>query len=224
LPIKTLLFEPWANFLQFNLLRFGKQSQQWKDAAQVVDELLWIITPKHTPEEKKKADNLENTLTVKLRAGFETVGYDEIKGAQLIRSIALCQKLSSEDIDSDDSDNEPAPISQPGKDRKTDELKPFLELLSKIDFGTWFVFDARNKPNKLAKLVWYNVKTNHYMFVNKLGQQIKVCSAEELAENMSSGDAQLMDSKHHRPFFEKALESILEQMQSKKNNVQPPKQ
>lgn len=223
LPIKTLLFEPWANFLQFNLLRFGKQSQQWMDAAQVVDELLWIITPKHTPEEKKQADALQNSLALKLRTGFDTVGYDEAKGAQLIRSIALCQKLSSEDIDSNDDDNEPVPISQPSKDPKRNELKPFLDLLSKIDFGTWFVFDARNKPNKLAKLVWYNVKTNHYMFVNKLGQQIKVCSAEELAENMKSGDTQLMDSKHHRPFFEKALESILEQMQSKKNNGHTPK-
>lgn len=218
-PVETLLFEPWASYLQFNLLRFGKQSQQWHDAVKVVDDLLWVIMPKHSQKEISQADHIQQSLPTRLENGFDTIGYSKEKSTDLIKAIALCKRLSAADITNQKADaRRHAKIHSENNIPK--KLKPYVDKLTHLDFGTWFVFNAKDKNKQLAKLVWYNVKTNHYMFINKLGQQIKVGSTLELAQEMADGTIAFLNDKHQRPFFENALESILKQMQlrSKKRN------
>jgi hypothetical protein len=214
-PIKTLLYEPWTNFLQFNLLRHGKDSEQWKSALHVVDDLLWFILPKHNMEDKARSDAMQTELFASLNQGFETVGYDKDKGQKLIKALALCQRLSSEDLLSPEPAEEiEAQIEQPESTTTDPKVQAYIKTLEQADFGTWFVFNAKHSKQKyLAKLVWYNVQTNHYMFVNKLGQQVKVCGAQEMAEQMVKGDVAVVEDQQQRPFFEKALEAILNQMQ-----------
>lgn len=220
-PVETLLFEPWASYLQFNLLRFGKQSQQWHDAVKVVDDLLWVIMPKHSQKEIDQADHIQQSLPARLESGFDTIGYSKEKSVDLIKAIALCKRLSAADITDQKADARHHTKSN-SESNIPKRLKPYVDKLTHLDFGTWFVFNAKDKNKQLAKLVWYNVKTNHYMFINKLGQQIKVSSTLALAQEMADGTIAFLNDKHQRPFFENALESILKQMQlrSKKTSYE----
>lgn len=217
LPIINLLYEPWANYLSFNLLRFGKNSDELQAALKVVDEVLWYIEPKQSWVGKKASGEMAEPLEELIRKGFETVGYDETRGETLIKSLKLCQRLSVDGIK--DPEQLP-PIYDPQEHHPTETLneeeKAIVEQLVNLEFGTWFMFDD-NKPEerRSAKLAWHNANTMHFMFVNKLGHQVAVRSAKELAQQIIAKELRILDSDEGKPFFEKALERILQQMNIK---------
>ena len=217
LPIITLLYEPWANYLSFNLLRFGKSSDELQAALKVVDEVLWYIEPKQSWVGKKASGEMADPLEELIRKGFETVGYDETKGETLIKSLKLCQRLSVDGIKDpeqlppiyDPQDHHPA-------ETLNEEEKAIVEQLVNLEFGTWFMFDDNNpEKRRSAKLAWHNANTMHFMFVNKLGHQVAVRSAKELAQQIIAKELRILDSDEGKPFFEKALERILQQMNIK---------
>ncbi|MFT3929661.1 MAG: DUF1631 family protein [Spongiibacteraceae bacterium] len=213
--VRKLLFEPWANFLAFNLLRFGSSSTQWQAAAQVVDDVLRYANPHNLDEQQLW--QLRESLNERIAHGFQTVGYDVEAGQHLLDALHRGQRdrIASEaspteqrmaDID--------APIAQPA------ELvaDPLLEKLGKIEFGTWFVFlaDRPRKEQLQAKLAWSNSRTQHYMFVNRLGQQTAVKTGAELVADMRAGRTRILGKQESVPFFEKALERIAEQLRPRR--------
>lgn len=211
--IHTLLHEPWANVLAFNLLRFGSKSPQWAAATQVIDDIFTYLDPQLL--DQQAIWKLRDALNEALNLGFQTVGYEADAGQQLLAALHRAheqQRLPdavplapprSADIDAPPL----APAEQPEHD-------PLLERLSRLEFGTWFLFDADQPPKARlkAKLAWSNTRTQHYMFVNRRGQQLAVKSGAELARAIRSGRALILQQEPDRPFFEKALERIVEQL------------
>jgi hypothetical protein len=210
-PVRTLLFEPWANFLAFNLLRFGSDSEQWHAAAQVIDDLLIYLRPQGI--DQHQLWKLRDNLNERLGQGFQTVGYEAEAGQQLLNTLHQAHRerallgtgatpQRAADID--------APITAPA-DIAAD---PILDKLSALEFGTWFVFlaDRPRKEQLQAKLAWSNNRTQHYMFVNRLGQQTAVKTGAELAADIRAGRTRILQQQAAVPFFEKALERIVEQL------------
>lgn len=226
-PIIELLYEPWANYMSFNYLRFGENSAEWESAIKVVKEILWFIEPKQSWVGKKAASEMSHSLVSLLEQGFKTVGYDNEKSATLMKSLQLCQRLSVDGI----KDPSLLPeVFQPESERPQEplpkEAQAFMERLPQIKVGTWFAFsgdfpaldgngqdNAKDKEErKLAKLSWANTKTQNYMFVNKLGHQFAAFTARELAEGLANGTVQELDKDFSKPFIERALSGILDQM------------
>jgi hypothetical protein len=210
-PVRTLLFEPWANFLAFNLLRFGSNSEHWQAAAQVVDDLLAYLHPQGIDEQQLW--KLRDTLDERLGHGFQTVGYEADAGQVLLDALHQAHRerallgtgttqQRAADID--------APIASPAEIA----ADPILEKLSKLEFGTWFVFlaDRPRKEQLQAKLAWSNSRTQHYMFVNRLGQQTAIKTGAELAADIRAGRTRIQQQQAQAPFFERALERIAEQL------------
>lgn len=209
-PVHTLLFEPWANFLAFNLLRFGSNSAQWRAAAQVVDDVLAYLHPQDIDE--PQLWKLRDELNERLGHGFQTVGYEADAGQQLLDALHRAHRdrallgtgsalQRAADID--------APLSAPA-----DTADPILAKLGTLEFGTWFVFlaDRPRKEQLQAKLAWSNSRTQHYMFVNRLGQQTAVKTGAELVADIRAGRTRILEQQASVPFFEKALERIVEQL------------
>ena len=88
-------------------------------------------------------------------------------------------------------------------------------LLKKLKAGAWFDFDAKSTNPQRVKLAWVNSKTLHFMFVNSLGQQMALKSAEQLASEMRTGNIKVNNRLQQKPFFEKAMERVLDQLQRK---------
>jgi hypothetical protein len=214
-PIHTLLFEPWANFLSFNLLRYGSRSEQWRQAAEAVDDILWYYHARNQQDShsKSRAKELLETLPAIIQSGFDTVGYDNNQSQHLLDSLFKQQanppshsatvKPIAANIDEVD-------ITSRAKTAiRNDEL---LLTLKKTEFGTWFEFNAHTKTPKRVKLAWSNTNTLHFMFVNRIGQQVAVLSGEQIATNIRSGKIKILSTLADKPFFEKAMERVLEQL------------
>ncbi len=105
-PIIKLISEPWAAFLAYTLLRHGEDSQPWKDAIAVIDNLLWYIEPKVDEQEIKLAQSMQNDLREALEHGLGSVGMQPNEIAQQVNALFMCMKLATE--------NAAQPVEAPG--------------------------------------------------------------------------------------------------------------
>lgn len=210
-PVRTLLFEPWANFLAFNLLRFGSNSEQWRNAAHVIDDVLQYLQPQGLDEQH--VWKLRDALTENIGHGFQTVGYEVEAGQQLLEALHRAHQ-QRDALDATIAVPRTADIDAPIAEVAALAGDPILATLGKTEFGTWFVFlaDRPRKEQLHAKLAWANARTQHYMFVNRLGQQIAVKTGAELATDIRAGRTRILSAQPSTPFFEKALERIAEQL------------
>ncbi|MET0377362.1 MAG: DUF1631 family protein [Spongiibacteraceae bacterium] len=214
LPVEmhTLLFEPWANVLAFNLLRFGSKSEQWRDHARIVDEVLrYLRGEAEAAPAGTDARPWQERLEERLLDGFKTVGYEADQGQRLLLALHRYRERNRQQkiaatperaVDIDTLPSEPPPDD------------PILQRLDALEFGTWFLFRA-DQPARLqyrTKLAWYNARTQHFMFVNRLGQQTSVRLGADLAADIRAGRVRILQQIDDKPFFEKALERIAEQL------------
>ena len=232
---QTLLFGPWSNFMAFNLLRFGSRSGQWQHASTIVDDILWfvqIIQYSTQPEKNIRFTELLESLPLALEQGFDTVGYDNEHGQEIIQALSnLHQQAAIEKAKQQGSTQATStaePIKEPEinethidevdinehveKQTKDDKI---IQQLRKTEFGTWFLFNANTKDAQQVKLAWSNTNTLHFMFVNRIGQQVAVKTGDELANAIRYGEVKILNKDEDKPFFEKALERILNQIQHK---------
>jgi hypothetical protein len=221
-PVYTLLYEAWTNYLCFSLLRYGENSPQWQQGMAMVDDILWFIRPKQDWDDKRRTDEMKDALFTALRDGFDIVGYNPQEGERLLKSLDLCQRLATDSLvdparqsaAATEADEPPASVQElRRKYRRPDipeELSEVVQQLNQLNFGTWFIFTDAGVMQHL-KLAWFNANTLHFMFVNKLGQQVAVKRADELATDIKAGKVHIVEADSNKPFFEKALEKILAQ-------------
>ncbi len=223
LPSAVLLFalQPWSDFLSFIMLRHGEQSARWRNALQVVDDLLWALESKSSDADIKLQKQMETSLTVDMTAGFETIGYDQSKGQKITTAIGsiLRQAINREKMEAapppvrDELEKLAAekagkPISLPERNLSAEEAR-VLESLKMIEFGTWFEFEG----GKRRKLAWYNPRTSQYMFLDQTGKMADLKSGLEITREMMAKRAKIIAGSS-KPFFERALENIFQKLKA----------
>lgn len=224
--IRTLLFEPWANVLAFNLLRFGSKSEQWRDAAHTIDDLLRYLHAEDADpsasadEQQTQRLQLRNSVEERLLAGFQTVGYEADQGQRLLQALHDYHERNRQYASKNTSAAQriaaanTAPVDIDAVLNEPTTADPILQQLNALEFGTWFLFRADQpvRAQYRAKLAWYNARTQHFMFVNRLGQQVAVRMGHDLATDIRAGRVRILQQLDDKPFFEKALERIAEQL------------
>jgi hypothetical protein len=73
LPPAVLKFvsQEWIKLLLVVHAREGVESEAWKDAVAAMDDLIWSVEPKNTPEDRRKLAALIPSLIKRLTAGIE---------------------------------------------------------------------------------------------------------------------------------------------------------
>ncbi|WP_317930365.1 DUF1631 domain-containing protein [Halioxenophilus sp. WMMB6] len=220
-----LLLQPWSDYLAFILLRYGEKSDSWLRAIKVVDDVIWSVTPKASPDDRARQLEIQDELLDQLESGLETIGYDQAKGKKLIDAIAKVQRSA---ITKRNVEAAPPPMrekleamaakkagqSEVAAERISEEEARLVESLKMIEFGTWFEFEQ----GKRLKVAWYNSKTSHYMLVDQTGKKVGMKTGLELARDMLARKARVIIGST-KPFFERALENIFESMQSDSGKV-----
>jgi hypothetical protein len=219
--VLLLLLQPWSDYLSFLLLRYGDQSDSWKRALQVVEDLLWSVQPKTLQADKLKQIENHGSLMASLERGFETIGYEQGKGRKLLEAIASLQKMA---LQSRTAEAAPPPMrsklesmaaekaghSTVANHPITPEEAKITESLKMIEFGTWFEFEG----GKRRKIAWYNKKTQHYMLVDQYGRKVSLSAGLDLARDMIAGKAKVIIGST-KPFFERALENIYQTLNAR---------
>lgn len=218
--VLLLLLQPWSDYLVFVLLRFGKDSEQWKSALEVVDNVIWSVQPKENDKDKARQMEMHESLYETLSKGFDTIAYDQGKASKLLDALYTLQKMA---LQSQPLQFAPEPMrskletmaaekagAQPNDENVSEEELRMVDSLKMIEFGTWFEFN----DGKRLKVAWYNSTTLHYMLVDQLGKKVDLKTGLELARAMLSGEAKVI-SGATKPFFERALENIFQSLNAK---------
>ena len=74
--VLEFLVEQWLRVLLLVHAKSGRASAEWKEALATMDELVWSVEPKHTPEERRKLAALVPGLVKRLVAGMSAIGTD----------------------------------------------------------------------------------------------------------------------------------------------------
>jgi hypothetical protein len=235
--VVDLVMGPWANLLVLTYLRNGRDSQEWTDALQVVEDIIWSVQPKVSKAEQQKLREMLPVLEEKILAGLALIGDPENNGKMLFNTfrsecLELLQKRISgpleaspplgraklevrpapPDIQSsravwDDIDTPIAPWELFANSASLG-LSKVVETLKSTPLGTWFEFtDPEKKTRQRAKLSWFSEKTSYYIFVDAASIQVAVKSMRALCNEMAKGETRIVPIAD-KPFMDRALETI----------------
>ena len=90
---RSLLEQPWVDFLAFNLLRHGDQSITWNAAIRVVDDVILSVIPvagKGTSSFRDVQQKLDQSIS----HGLLTIGYNQESSDQLLADLKEAQDLA----------------------------------------------------------------------------------------------------------------------------------
>jgi hypothetical protein len=230
---EELLLGPWANLLVLTNLRNGADSEEWKRALALVDEVLWSLEPKTDPREQAKLRERLPAMEETIRNGLAVIGDPEVNTKALIQELkALYEQnlnlsprraspapSSPPEPQAKPAPRKPAPIWEDVEVTAPGEQQPFLReadpiLLAIVDelrgikLGSSFEFTESGGKKKIrAKLSWYSPKTSYYIFVNQTGIQVAVKSLRTLAKEIRKGETRIVQVAR-KPLMDRALESI----------------
>lgn len=221
--VTRFLEQPWVDILVFTLLRKGPDSEAWRNALKVIDDVIWSVTPKVSEADKEALRRQLPQLNEAIQQGFILLGGYQGESKQLLRELASAQSRALEARAEIRASDAPAvsekPVEQRSKARSADtnstgnlspELQKAIAELRKIPFGTWFEFTVNAQGDKKrGKLSWFSPLTSRYMFVGHNGQQVGVRSLISLANSLLSGDAKVIPQAEE-PLIDRAMGTIFD--------------
>jgi len=225
--ITTFLIEDWQQVLQRVHLKHGKDSQEWLEAVQTVDDLVWSVQPHSDEKSRQRLQRLLPDLERRLTNGMEqTQSSADAAQARLDVIRGIQRKLAA----TDSSQVVRAPISAALKEKITppveDQQKSWKEMtaverqklqyetlmfehLKRVDelpIGTWFMYDdLRRNLTRRCKLSARIVDSQDFVFVNRLGVQVYKKPRKAFAYDLQMGHARELEVT---PLFDRTIESI----------------
>lgn len=236
--VRSLLTRPWANYLVLLLLRQGAEAPEFRAALRFMDDLLWSFEPKPDAAARQRLRALLPELERNLRQGLATVALQEPDQNRLLEQLNALYRpllgesgtigtppvgLSGNAVDIETvlpPALEPEPIAihavaNPDADADAANVpSEALETVRALKAGCWFEFIAADAVRERAKLSWVSPISGRYLFVNRRGLKVADKSAAQLAAEIDSGQAVLLEEV---PLFDRALDAIVERLR----NAQP---
>ena len=213
--VRTLLEQAWTDVLALTLLRQGENSEIYKKRLGVAEQLLAVSKDIRTGD-----NQLSPLLRSEIETGLDQVGYhkDDIQAvvkrlflpeaaaneSEPASSTEIALKLKSKARLGDDSGaSAPAAAAKAEKTEKSEKMKPLapdsaeakmMEKLKTLPFGTWFEFRTNQQGDKVRrKLAWFSTLTGRCLFVNQRGVRTDEKSLEQLARDVVSGQANIVE-------------------------------
>lgn len=214
---QDFLRQVWMEKLTFILLREkgGEDSASWKLALTLADDIVFSLDRRGGEAARAELRAALPALRARLREGLEELrAYGRRDNDRLLAQITQWQDelLSQAEVP-----QPPQPETAPREVRAqqepaqplSPELAATLERLGSLAFDTWFEFkEAGGVRTHRWKLAWYSKISSNYMFVDAMGVKAAEYPKMELAQLLCGGQARIL-TLEHKPFLDRALESIL---------------
>ena len=218
------LLKLWFNYLTLLQLRDSDNEALWKQALQVVDELVYFFDFENKNIDRYELAGRFNDILAAIKIGFNTMSYDQTKSKKILvdltaLKIAIVKKYTQTTSEAADANasapeqkarplkvKEPEPIKQQEEEPSAEEAK-VIHYLKLIEPGTWFEFN----DNLRLKVNGFSSKLMKYMLVDSTGQKVVMISRLELARKIISEEAKII-SGSTKPLFERALERIFQRL------------
>jgi hypothetical protein len=238
--LRGVLTRPWANYLVLIVLRQGVESPEFRAAVHFVDDFVAAIDPPRGDAERTQYKNALASIEKHLRAGLTTVAFQE---PDIDRLLAELRKFWRQQVGepapaapAEEPALDPAAVlgvnadAQPAitdaapdaDDLDSDEMSvdvdaDTLQAVRDLKVGSWVEFVDDTGTRERAKLSWISPISGKYLFVNRRGLKVVDRTAVQLASELLSGRAMILEEV---PLFDRALDAIVDRLR----NAQPAQQ
>ncbi|NOQ94310.1 MAG: DUF1631 family protein [Methylophaga sp.] len=219
--VVTLIEDSWRQVLQLRFLQKGKDSPEWKEVVSLMEELLWSVTPKSAPTERKKLLETIPKLLKSLRDYLGGASFNQHKITALFKGLQEChikclngrelekdelQQVDKQDVINDITNmnsDDLAPV--PEKDKVLSDEKA-LDAAKQLKVGTWLEVKQDNDVQRV-KFSWRSNLTGRCLFVTYQGLKAAELALAELANWFQQGQAIILDQVAE-PLMDRALVSM----------------
>jgi uncharacterized protein DUF1631 len=232
-PVREMLLGTWVRALASVQQAEGEGSPAWQSLVHTMDDLLWSVEPKSTPDERKRLVVMLPAMLRRMHEGFERgkmpASEREAFFGSLVDCHAIAVKAGMRGL-AVLPDASSAPRAEgfsleravvPAGDIQVEEIRlrgpsggAVLNVFTRTGIwtnlarGTWVELADAQRGAWRARLTWISPNKGVYLFTNPAsGRRALSISPEALAEKMRLGEARVIDAT---PLVGRAVGSMLE--------------
>jgi len=222
--VRDFVTTHWKNLLFISCARNGKDSAEWKQSVQTMDELIWSVKPKTTPVDRQRLVAIQPRLLENLRLGMERLSIPPTDRddfiAKLVRAHGRTAVNITETEAPEHTEETTETIHEP-VDSQPDETESetaqaiddaFTEQARELKAGTWVEFRGTDGQRLRAKLSWVSPITGTCLFTDRKGLKAGNYTIEELAHLLRSARARLLNAA---PLMDRAVRTALKEYENK---------
>lgn len=225
--VSEFLIEDWQQVLQLVFLKQGKETPEWIDAVQVVDDLVWSVQTHADGKSQARMTRLLPELYPRIAAGLgltRSSAEDAQERINMLREVH--QALA---VPTPETTVLMAPLTPVQQERiapaATDEkswhemtaverqkvqfealMYEYLKRANETPVGTWFEYDdLRRAVTRRCKLSVRIEDSGMLLFVNRLGVPVYEKPPKAFAYDLQMGYARVIEDA---PLFDRTLERI----------------
>lgn len=223
----ALIEDGWKHVLKLRLLQKGKDSDEWRTSIELIQQLLWSVSPKPDENDRKQLLEIIPSMLKSLREGLSGASFNQHKITALFKDLQQCHiqcmngtaiaddKLQNIDTlsltTSSKPDLETLPVLDENKKVISDNLA--MQKAKQLSIGTWLEIASNDdKSPQRIKFSWRSNLTGRCLFVTYQGTKAADITINELASWFQQGKILVIDQSIQ--LMDRALASMMETIES----------
>lgn len=232
--IGQFLSDSFSRVMVLLCVRHGQESTQWREALNVMDDLLWSAQALETSEDMESRDTLIETLIPSLATHLELINVGDEDRQALLADIkqtlldiadhdrAFLADEIEEPVDAGFAEvDEIILTSVDDLEEELPEVEPepkYLEQIEQLTEGTWVELTGEDGKPLRCKLATIVMPNHRYVFVNRRGMKVAERTRMGLACDLKAARLSVLDESE---VFDRALQAVIGSLRQMHERPQP---
>jgi hypothetical protein len=216
-PVREMLRGPWTQVLAAEYRLSGEGSQGWHARVRAMDELLWSVEPKSSPEGRKRLATVLPDLVEAIADGLELAGVALEERSAFLSELVDCHAqamkaglrglalVPAAAVEPAAQSRAFAAATFDAGARRVEEIRLLNagdapadahdDVVARLRIGAWVELARGGRAAARKRLAWASPITGALLLVGLSPASIGVAiSPEALAEKLRRGEARLVDA------------------------------
>ncbi|MGZ5081405.1 MAG: DUF1631 family protein, partial [Usitatibacter sp.] len=193
----SFLYRCWRDVLVHDFLEGGDESPNWKADLEVLDDVLWILVPRTSSDDRARLVSLLPSVMFRLKMGFARAGIAPEAAAQNVEEVKLLlDEILRAPVAAAHGSLRKRPAAPPAfKDDYTATLHVSSVSLAEegLARGTWIEFTEPDGARRRCRLTWMSPVQGTCLFKDLERNRSFAISLDELREKRRAGVAVPVD-------------------------------
>ncbi|HEX7403575.1 MAG TPA: DUF1631 family protein, partial [Usitatibacter sp.] len=173
----------------------GEQSSNWSASLEVLDDILWVLSPRTTPEERARLVSLLPSLLFRLKMGYQRAGLAQEDAMQHVEELKqLLDEVMRSPVAAAHGALRKVPTPMPADDFTATLHVNSASLAEEgLARGVWFEFAEDDGAKHRARLNWMSPVQGTCVFKDLDRNRSFAISVDDLREKRRAGRAVIGD-------------------------------
>jgi hypothetical protein len=189
------LYGRYREVLLHDFQHGGEQSPNWSASLEVLDDILWVLTPRTTPEERERLVSLLPSLLFRLKMGYQRAGLAQEDATQRVEELReLLDEVIRSPVAAAHGALRKVPAPMPADDYTATLHVNSASLAEEgLARGVWFEFAEDDGTKHRARLNWMSPVQGTCVFKDLDRNRSFAISVDDLREKRRTGSAVVVD-------------------------------